>query len=104
MTAPASAAEGTQLPRPQEFKDEVAVSKTKRRIEEYNEKHRGKSLYSEHQRRGPKVQEDDPSARPFDREKDVGGGMKIGHAQRKEMLTRAKDLESRFAGGGFCDR
>ena len=42
------------------------------------EKVRGPSLYKSHQTRsredGKMEEEDDPSARPFDREKDVGGG------------------------------
>lgn len=49
----------------------------------------------------PKEKEDDPSKRAFDKEKDIGGGMKIGHAQKKEMLTRAADFGSRFAGGNY---
>ncbi|KAE9983180.1 hypothetical protein EG328_002494 [Venturia inaequalis] len=72
-----------------------------RRIKEYNEKHRGKSLYDEHKKTKPEEKEDDPSKRAFDREKDVGGGMKIGHAKRKEMVNRAADFTSKFAGGGF---
>ncbi|QDS67870.1 hypothetical protein FKW77_007901 [Venturia effusa] len=72
-----------------------------RRIKEYNEKHRGKSLYEEHRKTKPEEKEDDPSKRAFDREKDVGGGMKIGHAKRKEMVNRASDFTSKFAGGGF---
>lgn len=64
-------------------------------------KHRGKSLYDDHQKTKPQEKEDDPSKRAFDREKDVGGGMKIGHAKRKEMLNRASDFGSRFAGGSY---
>lgn len=74
---------------------------TERRIREYNEKNRNTSLYSEHKNAGPKEKEDDPSARAFDREKDIGLGMKVGHAQKREMLSRAKDFGSRFAGGNY---
>ena len=74
---------------------------TERRIQEYNERNRNTSLYSEHKKAGPKEKEDDPSARPFDREKDIGLGLKIGHAQKKEMLNRAKDFGSRFSGGNY---
>ena len=65
------------------------------------EKHRGGSLYEQHKASVPKDAEDDPSKRAFDREKDIGGGMKIGHAKRKEMLNRAADFGSKFSGGGY---
>jgi len=74
---------------------------TEKRIREYNEKNRNTSLYSEHKKAVPKEKEDDPSARAFDKEKDIGLGMKVGHAQKKEMLNRAKDFGSRFAGGNY---
>ena len=65
------------------------------------EKSRGKSLYELHKSQTPKEKEDDPSKRAFDWEKDVGGGMKIGHAQRKELLNKAADFGSRFSGGKY---
>lgn len=74
---------------------------TDRRIREYNEKNRNTSLYSEHKKTVPKEKEDDPSTRAFDKEKDIGLGMKVGHAQKKEMLNRAKDFGSRFSGGNY---
>ncbi len=74
---------------------------TDRRIREYNEKNRNTSLYSEHKKTVPKEKEDDPSTRAFDKEKDLGLGMKVGHAQKKEMLNRAKDFGSRFSGGNY---
>ncbi len=77
------------------------AKETQRRIHEYNERHRGSSLYSEHKKAVPKEKEDDPSARAFDKEKDVGLGIKVGHAQKKEMLNRAKDFGSRFSGGNY---
>ena len=82
------------------WKEEEA-RETERRIREYNEKNRCTSLYSEHKKAGPKAKEDDPSARAFDKEKDVGLGMKVGHAQKREMLNRAKDFGSRFSGGSY---
>ena len=81
--------------------NEDEARETERRIREYNEKNRNTSLYNEHKKAGPKEKEDDPSARAFDKEKDIGAGMKIGHAQKKEMLDRAKDFGSRFAGGNY---
>ena len=80
---------------------EQEARETRKRIEEYNEKNRTSSLYSEHKKSEPKEKEDDPSKRAFDKEKDIGLGMKIGHAQKKEMLNRAKDFGSRFAGGNY---
>jgi hypothetical protein len=45
--------------------------------------------------------DDDPSKRVFDREKDMGSGMRIGHTQRKEMLNKASDFSSKFSGGSY---
>jgi hypothetical protein len=71
-----------------------------KRIREHAEKSRGKTLYAEHQKVN-KEKDDDPSARTFDREKDIAGGMKINHAKRKEMLNRAADFGSKFSGGNY---
>lgn len=74
---------------------------TERRIKEYNEK-RGGSLYKAHKQAGKgKEEEDDPSKRGFDREKDMGLGMKIGEAQRREMVRKAGDFGSRFEKGNY---
>ena len=89
---------------PEEKRDtrqEEEARETERRIREYNKKNRGGSLYSEHKKAGPKEKEDDPSARAFDREKDIGLGQKIGHAQKRELLNKAKDFGSRFSGGSY---
>lgn len=64
------------------------------------EKARGKSLLETHQGRKDKEEEDDPSKRAFDYEKDVGGA-RVGHAQKKELLGRAKEFGSRFSGGNY---
>ncbi|PWW74467.1 hypothetical protein C7212DRAFT_298664 [Tuber magnatum] len=77
------------------------AEETARRIREYNEKNRSQSLYEEHKRLGPREKEDDPSTRMFDREKDIAGGRRIGHAQRKEMLNRAAEFGSRFSSGSY---
>ena len=42
---------------------------------------------------------DDPSTRPFDREKDMATSSNISNSQRREMLDRAADFGSRFTGG-----
>ena len=82
------------------WKEEEA-RETEKRIREYNEKNRNTSLYNEHKIAGPKEKEDDPSARAFDKEKDMGMGMKIGHAQKRELLNKAKDFGSRFEKGNY---
>ncbi|KAF2403860.1 hypothetical protein EJ06DRAFT_297612 [Trichodelitschia bisporula] len=74
---------------------------TARRIKEHTEKHRGKSLYDQHQKSTPQDLEDDPSKRAFDREKDIASGTRIGHTQRKDLVNRAADFGSRFSGGGY---
>ena len=48
-----------------------------------------------------KQEEDDPTKRAFDYQKDMGSGNKIGHAQKAEMLKKAKDFGSRFSGGSY---
>jgi len=76
--------------------------RTARRIQEYNEKNRGKSLLEEHnERKGTKIQVDDPSQRGFDREKDMALGGTLGHAAKKEMLAKAADFGSRFQKGKY---
>ncbi len=49
---------------------------------------------------GPEA-EDDPSKRAFDREKDMSTGMRIGHAQRKDLLEKAAGFSSKFSGGSY---
>ena len=81
-------------------KDEEA-RETERRIREYNQQNRNTSLYNEHSKTTPKEKEDDPNARAFDKEKDMGMGIKIGHAQKRELLNKAKDFGSRFEKGNY---
>jgi hypothetical protein len=64
------------------------------------EKARGPSLMDQHQGRKPENAEDDPSARAFDREKDMGMGG-IGRTQKKELLKQAGGFSSKFSGGSF---
>jgi len=78
---------------------------TARRIQEYNERNRSKSLYEEREKmkseRGEKEEEDDPSKRGFDREKDMALGGRLGSKDKREMLAKAKDFGSRFQKGSF---
>ncbi|KGO67523.1 Protein of unknown function DUF3752 [Penicillium italicum] len=46
-------------------------------------------------------EDDDPSARAFDREKDMAVASKISSAQRREMVKKAADYNTRFTKGNF---
>ena len=94
-----------EVSNPSEFASRVTNDNedTQRKIDEYNKQSRGKSLYEMHdgkRKQEGKTDEDDPSKRAFDREKDVGGGT-LNFTQRKEMLGRASNFGSRFSGGGY---
>ena len=80
---------------------EEEARETDRKIREYNQKYRNTSLYDEHNKAAPKEKEDDPSARAFDKEKDMGLGIKVSHAQKRELLNKAKDFGSRFEKGNY---
>ncbi|KAL9632147.1 MAG: hypothetical protein Q9204_003908 [Flavoplaca sp. TL-2023a] len=100
IKAPAQLSSAAPDQRSQE--DEAERRETERRIQEYNARNRGSgSLYEEHKKAGTREKEDDASKRAFDKEKDMGGGMKIGHAKRKEMVGKAADFGSRFSGGKY---
>jgi hypothetical protein len=45
-------------------------------------------------------EDDDPSKRAFDREKDIGGSL-LGKSQQKEMMKRASNFSSKFSGGKY---
>jgi hypothetical protein len=77
-----------------------------RKISANIESQRGKSLYAEHQARREKdgekaEEEDDPSKRGFDREKDMAIGGKIGTAQRRELMNKAANFGGRFQKGSY---
>ncbi|KAK2004729.1 hypothetical protein LX36DRAFT_649528 [Colletotrichum falcatum] len=100
----ATAGAGPQQPRRTKEEEE-----RDRRISENIATARGRSMYEEHQqskkggaRQGKdEEEEDDPSKRAFDREKDMSLGGKIGTAQRRELLNRAKDFGGRFQKGSY---
>lgn len=87
------------------------------RIQSFTEATRGRSLYEEHQdarAQGPNPrsagatkkswvdeEDDDPSKRAFDREKDLKLGGRIGASQRRELLNKAADFGGRFAKGKY---
>ncbi|KFY31001.1 hypothetical protein V494_08018, partial [Pseudogymnoascus sp. VKM F-4513 (FW-928)] len=93
---------GESSERGKEGVDEEEQKAIAKRIREYNEKNRGKSLVEQHTgRNGGKEEEDDPSKRGFDKEKDMGLGGRVGHVQKQEMLRKAGDFGSRFERGKF---
>ena len=49
---------------------------------------------------GPEA-DDDPSKRAFDRERDMGSGMRINHTQRQQMLNKASGFNSKFSDGSY---
>ncbi|KAI1827226.1 hypothetical protein F4861DRAFT_494508 [Xylaria intraflava] len=96
--------------------DAKADAEQAARIQTFTEATRGRSLYEEHQAArargeagapsGSKKgwadeEEDDPSKRAFDKEKDMKLGGRIGAAQRRELVNKAADFGSRFAKGKY---
>ena len=86
--------------RPDPSKADPEAAATRRRMKEYNAA-RGPSLYRSHQSATTKEEEDDPSARAFDREKDIGGGLQINSTQRRDMMKKASDFGSRFSSAKY---
>ncbi|KAI7101083.1 hypothetical protein KC352_g37889, partial [Hortaea werneckii] len=79
-------------------KEEAEEQKRRQQIE----KSRGPSLVEQHKKsKGASAEEDDPSKRAFDREKDMASGGGISGAQKAEMLKKAGGFSSRFAGGSY---
>lgn len=73
---------------------------TRARLKEYNAS-RGPSLYASHQKSQTKEEDDDPSARAFDREKDIGGGLQLNSTQRRDLMKKASDFGSRFGSAKY---
>lgn len=72
-----------------------------RKLREQIDASRGKSLVEQHQAKGEKEKEDDPSARVFNYEKDMALGTKVNHKQKREMLQKAKGFGDRFSSGSY---
>ncbi|RHZ77191.1 hypothetical protein Glove_184g76 [Diversispora epigaea] len=73
-----------------------------KKIKEFNEIHRPKSLLEEHSEKylkSKKWKDDDVRNRPFDREKDVLGPRRMDSRKRQEILENAKELSSKFYHG-----
>ena len=89
-------------PRKEVHRDDGEQEALAKRIRQYNEQNRGKSLVEQHMtQKGKKVEEDDPSKRAFDHEKDMAlGGLMTGK-KKAELLSKAGDFGSRFERGKF---
>ncbi|KAH8836956.1 hypothetical protein MCOR27_001535 [Pyricularia oryzae] len=77
-------------------------------IRAYTSQTRGKSLYEEHQAKrkangGARTaaEEDDPSKRAFDREKDMAVGGRVTNAQMRDLRKQAADFGGRFSKGKY---
>ena len=55
----------------------------------------------QHQTSANREPDDDPTQRAFDRDKDMSSGMRIGHAQRKDLVNKASNFSSKFSGGSY---
>ena len=92
-SAPASNKSGQQAQRP--VSKEASDAKEKKK--------QGPSLYEQHQKSTKKEKGDDPSARAFDYEKDMGVSSGVAHKQRRQMVANAKDMGGRFSKGQGLD-
>ena len=75
-------------------------AETARRMKEYSTQ-RGPSLYDAHTKSHKTEEDDDPSARSFDREKDIGGGLQLNPTQRRDMMKKSSDFNSRFSSAKY---
>ncbi|KAK8008618.1 hypothetical protein PG991_011169 [Apiospora marii] len=101
--AAAAASSGQSQP-PKTLEEEERAERIRNNIQ----KARGPSLLEAHQRgdgkgnaRAIEEEEDDPSKRAFDKEKDMKLGGRIGNAQRNELLKRSANFGDRFSKGKY---
>ncbi|EPS29558.1 hypothetical protein PDE_04508 [Penicillium oxalicum 114-2] len=80
--------------------DVARAKEMEERIKKYNDQ-QGKSAPLGREKASRKEEEDDPSARAFDREKDMALGSKITGKQRREIVSKASDYGSRFSKGNY---
>jgi hypothetical protein len=73
---------------------------TAHRLKEYNTV-RGPSLVDAHQKKTGREEDDNPSKRAFDREKDIAGGLQLNSTQRRDMLKKASDFSTRFSSSKY---
>ncbi|KAL4758808.1 GPALPP motifs-containing protein 1 [Aspergillus foveolatus] len=87
--------------------DDKVAQAMREKVQRYNERVRGEdasSLVDEKKRKDKekgKKDEDDPSKRAFDKEKDMALSTKLTNAQRRELMSKAADFGSRFSKGKF---
>ncbi|KAI9371981.1 hypothetical protein BJX61DRAFT_509316 [Aspergillus egyptiacus] len=85
--------------------EDKAAQAMREKVQRYNERVRkDESLVEEKKRRDKGKEgeeEDDPSNRAFDKEKDMALSSTLTHAQRREMMSKAADFGSRFSRGKF---
>jgi Protein of unknown function (DUF3752) len=82
-------------------KKEAELEERDRKIRDYSAQTRGPSLLERHAAgRKDKQDEDDPSKRNFDYQKDIAAGVK-GFKERSEMINKAKNLDSKYSGGKY---
>lgn len=72
------------------------------KAERFQDSRKAESLYKASQSATEAAtKDDDPSARAFDREKDLALNPKMSAAQRREVVNKAADFGSRFTKGKF---
>ncbi|KAF1932406.1 uncharacterized protein M421DRAFT_37487, partial [Didymella exigua CBS 183.55] len=71
-----------------------------RKMREKIDAARGKSLVEQHQSKA-KIEEDDPSKRVFDYEKDMAVQGNLNHKQKRDVLSKSKGFGDRFSSGSF---
>ena len=65
-----------------------------------NVKDKGTSLYERNKFANAKSEEDDPSQRAFDYERDMSVASKMANKQKRELVHNAKNMGGRFSKGG----
>lgn len=80
--------------------DAARAASMEEKIQKFNEQTRKKPRL-ESQAKAGKDEDDDPSIRAFDREKDMAISSRISNAQRREMVNKASDYSTRFTKGNF---
>ena len=73
---------------------------TAEHIKSYNAA-RGPSLMDSHKKKHDREEDDDPSKRAFDREKDIAGGLQMNGTQRRDMMKKASDFNTRFSSSKY---
>ncbi|KKA28180.1 hypothetical protein TD95_004072 [Thielaviopsis punctulata] len=88
--------------------DEQKEQERRRKIAEYTQQTRGKSLYEERQEalkstkgRSGIEEEDDPSKRAFDIKKDMAIGGRLGQGDKKKLVSKAANFGDRFQKGSY---